>query len=75
MTLILELPDNEEATLKSRALAQGVTAEEYARRILRRDLVLEASPPVNSAKSLKLPALPLGNLGSLHRRDIYDDAS
>ena len=28
-----------------------------------------------TGKSLKLPALPLGDIGSLHRRDIYDDAS
>ena len=38
MTLILELSDNKEATLKARAQAQGVSAEQYARQILDRDL-------------------------------------
>lgn len=74
MTLVLELPDNEEVALKSRALAQGVTAEEYAHLVLRRDLVRESLPAGKAGKTLKLPALPLGNLGSLHRCDIYDDA-
>ncbi|MBV8707946.1 MAG: hypothetical protein JO028_12230 [Acidobacteriaceae bacterium] len=32
-------------------------------------------PTGEIGKSLKLPALPLGDIGSLHRRDIYDDAS
>jgi hypothetical protein len=32
-------------------------------------------PTGKPGTSLKLPALPLGDLGSLHRRDIYDDAS
>ena len=38
MTLILELPDKQEAALKARALAQGVSAEQYAQDVLDRDL-------------------------------------
>ena len=38
MTLILELPDSQEAALKSKAEAEGVTAEQYVQRMLDRDL-------------------------------------
>jgi plasmid stability protein len=38
MSLTIELPEEQEAALKVRARAQGVSAEEYARRILDRDL-------------------------------------
>ena len=38
MTLILELPDNQEAALKAKAEAQGVSAEEYASQVLAHDL-------------------------------------
>ncbi len=38
MTLILELPDKKEAALKAKAQAQGVSAEQYAQRVLDRDL-------------------------------------
>lgn len=38
MTLVLELSDNKEAALKAKAQAQGMSAEQYARRVLDRDL-------------------------------------
>jgi hypothetical protein len=38
MTLILELPDDREAALKAKAHSQGVSAEQYAERILSEDL-------------------------------------
>ena len=38
MTLTLELPDSQEAALKSKAEAEGVTAEQYVQRMLDRDL-------------------------------------
>jgi plasmid stability protein len=38
MSLTLNLPPDKEATLKARALTQGVSAEQYARRVLEEDL-------------------------------------
>lgn len=38
MTLVLELPDNKEAALKAKAQSQGVSAEQYAAKVLYRDL-------------------------------------
>jgi len=38
MTLILELPDKKETALKAKALAQGLSAEQYAQQVLDRDL-------------------------------------
>ncbi len=37
LTLILELPDKKETALKAKALAQGVSAEQYAQQVLDRD--------------------------------------
>jgi hypothetical protein len=50
MTLILELPDNKEATLKARAQAQGVSAEHYAAQVLNRDLDEPANPPATAPR-------------------------
>jgi len=38
MSLTLNLPPEQEATLKARALAQGLSAEQYARGVLEKDL-------------------------------------
>jgi hypothetical protein len=38
MMLTIELPEEQEAALTARAQAQGVSAEEYARRVLQHDL-------------------------------------
>ena len=38
MTLTIELPEEQGAALTARAQAQGVSAEEYARRVLQHDL-------------------------------------
>jgi hypothetical protein len=38
VTLILELPDKKEAALKAKAESQGVSPEEYAKKVLYRDL-------------------------------------
>jgi hypothetical protein len=43
MTLILELPDNKEAALKAKAQSQGVSAEQYAEKVLYRDLEEQTS--------------------------------
>lgn len=73
MTVMLDLEPDIEASLLSQARALGVSFDVYLRDIVTRQ-VREAVPRRKPATSLKLPALSLGNLGSLHRRDIYDDA-
>ena len=60
MTLILELPDKQEATLKAKAQAQGVTAEQYVQQVLSRDLDAEGSgtEPFWKAFTRQIQALP-----------------
>lgn len=38
MTLIIELPEEDATALSARAQAQGVSAEQYARQVLKRDI-------------------------------------
>jgi plasmid stability protein len=49
MTLTLHLPEEQEAALRSRAQAWGVSAEEYAQQLLQRDLTQELRRPVSVA--------------------------
>jgi hypothetical protein len=74
MTVTLDLGPEIEEGLLTQARARGVSVDDYLREIVSRQ-VRNASPAQSPAKSLKLPAVPLGDLGSLHRRDIYEDAS
>jgi plasmid stability protein len=39
MTLTIDLPDEQTLVLKAKAEAQGVSTEQYARRVLEQDLV------------------------------------
>jgi plasmid stability protein len=41
MTLTIDLPDEETAALAAKAGAMGLSAEEYARQVLKRDLAPE----------------------------------
>lgn len=43
-TVNINLPDEQAATLKAKATAQGISAEEYARQVLEHDL--QTGPPV-----------------------------
>ena len=43
MTLTIELSDDRQAVLAAKALAQGVSAEQYARQVLEHDLA--TAPP------------------------------
>ncbi len=47
MTITIELPEEQEAALKEKAHAQGVSAEEYARQVLDRDLVQKCPRPIS----------------------------
>jgi hypothetical protein len=42
MTLTIELPDEQEAALKAKAQALGVSAEQYAQQVLKRDLAQQS---------------------------------
>jgi plasmid stability protein len=44
MTLTIELPDDQEAALKAKAAAQGVSADQYARVVLEQDLRSPGKP-------------------------------
>ncbi len=87
---VIELPDDQAAALTAKAAAQGLTLEDWFKSLALEasaghgemrsgpEIMLEEMRQVPAGKagtSLKLAALPLGDLGSLHRRDIYDDAS
>jgi plasmid stability protein len=41
MTLTIDLPDEQKAALVAKARARGLSAEEYARQVLQRDLAPE----------------------------------
>lgn len=73
MTVTIDLNPELEQDLLAQARERGVSVSDYLRDIISkqvRDPGVKATP---KAKSLNLPALPLGTMGSLHRRDIYDD--
>jgi len=44
MTLTIDLPDEQQSALAAKAQANGVSAEEYARRVLAHDLEAGALP-------------------------------
>ncbi len=60
MTLTIDLPDEQEAALKAKAQAQGVSAKEYARQVPAHQLDEEASDsePFWKAFTRRMHALP-----------------
>ena len=76
MTLNIELPPDIEAKYAAEAHAKGVPLERHVR-----DRLIEIAPIADfqnhvenqRARPLKLPAMKGTVIGSLHRRDIYDD--
>jgi plasmid stability protein len=42
MTLTIELPDEQTQTLKAKAMARGISTEQYARQVLEQDLAPES---------------------------------
>ncbi len=73
MTVTLDLNPEIEQDLVAQARERGISVSDYLQDIVSRQ-VRDATPVTPPGKTLKLPALPLGAIGSLHRRDIYDDA-
>jgi hypothetical protein len=76
MTLNIELPPDIEAKYAAEAQSKGVPLERHVR-----DRLIETAPfsdfqnhaENQPAHPLKLPAMKGTVIGSLHRRDIYDD--
>jgi hypothetical protein len=68
MTVTLELEPELERGLKERARACDVTVESFVCGLISREVRV-----VEARRTLNLPARNLGEMGSLHRRDIYDD--
>ena len=60
-----------ESRLVEEARKLGITVDAFLEKLIA-ERVAGASPAEPSAP--KLPVLHLGPMGSLHRRDIYDDA-
>ena len=73
MTVTLDLKPDIEQELLAQARERGVSLDNYIQEIVSRQVRDTVTPGVRS-KILKLPARHLGNIGPLHRRDIYDDA-
>ena len=73
MTVTLELEPELERGLQAQAQARGVTVEYFIHALVSQQVGV-AVPPVATKKTLNLPTRNLGDMGSLHRRDIYDDA-
>ena len=70
MTLILELADNKEAALQAKALAQGVSAEQYVEQLLDRDLEEPAGAEVEAAQEER----PISEVIAELMRDVPAEA-
>ena len=67
----IEVSQETEARLTNEAQRQGISVDALLER-----LVSERPATANAAATSpnpKLPILHLGTMGSLHRRDLYDD--
>lgn len=53
MTLTIQLPDEQEAALKARARAKGVSAEQYAIEVLKRELASGGPPRRHISEALR----------------------
>jgi hypothetical protein len=72
MTVTLELNPEFEQGLLAQARERGVSLDAYLQEIIARQ-VRAASGSRAAGKGPELPIRHLGAVGSLHRRDIYDD--
>jgi hypothetical protein len=67
---VIELPDDQAAALTAKASAPGLTLAQWIQKLAG----AEAEPAAaQNSKPAALPVRHLGAMGSLHRRDIYDD--
>jgi hypothetical protein len=70
MTVTIDLDPGIERELLAQARERGVTLNALVQDIVSRQV---SASSVGEGKTLKLPALHLGPMSSLHRCDIYDD--
>ena len=66
---VIELPDDQAAALTAKATAQGLTLTQLIQKLAG----AETEPAAGQNSKPTLPVRHLGAMGSLHRRDIYDD--
>jgi hypothetical protein len=71
MIVTLDLKPEIEQILLAQARGHGVSLDAYLLEIVSRQ-ARSISPEGSKGSVLKLPALSLGAMSSLHRRDIYD---
>ncbi len=72
MTVTLELEPELGQGLQAQAEALGVTVECFLHDLVSQQVRVGVLP-VAAKRTLNLPARNLGDMGSLHRRDIYND--
>ena len=72
MRLNIEVSGELEAALKAQAHDQGISANRIACRVLA-DALTPPAKRESAGSTLELPILHLGEMGELHRRDIYND--
>jgi hypothetical protein len=74
VTLNIELPPEVEARYAAEARAKGVPLERHVRdRLIATAPVESQRSQTKLARPLDLPTMKGSVIGSLHRRDIYDD--
>ena len=74
MTVILDLEPELERGLQAQAQARGVTVQRFIHDLVSQQVRVAVSSAATAKRTLKLSARDLGDMGSMHRRDIYDDA-
>jgi hypothetical protein len=67
----LDLSPVTEARLLAKARERGLSVDEFVESLI--DQPVAPSEVPKDRKPLKFPAWNLGSVGSLHRRDIYND--
>lgn len=65
----IEVSQETEARIAREARRQGISVEALLERLIRESGTLTRNP----GPGRELPVWHLGDVGSLHRRDIYDD--
>ena len=68
---MIEISSETEARIKDEARRQGVSVDAFLERLMSERAATVHIPGAGAAP--KLPRLHLGVMGSLHRREIYDD--
>lgn len=73
MTVILDLNPETEQGLLMQAKERGVPLDAYLQDLLSKQASINKPAAATRDKEINLPSLPLGDIGSLRRADIYDN--